>query len=358
MKVIFATLCVGWLVVVTTRADVVTIVEPSQKMPEGKTVVWSPLFQATWDAMNVKFGGKPTKIEPANELMTSLDNFTWEPEKVMPEGNWKTWAGPATEEFLNQVNEDAAKMTGEEKGPFILKAPSPTSIACFGLMNREVEFEKEFHQSKINPLEFRAGKNNINVQFFGVRGRSTGSYGNSVRILSHSEKSHALEISCKAVDEKVVLYLPSEPEDFSVALEKIRTMRKVFDDEASKSVYKFQTSPMLNDVDDVRIPYISLSASEDLAGQLSGMRFYSNSGVPWRIMRAEQKTEFELFEKGAKVRVEVSIEAAPFGGPPPLPPTPREFFYDRPFFIFMWRDKAELPYLGVWVADDSVLKKF
>jgi hypothetical protein len=75
-------------------------------------------------------------------------------------------------------------------------------------------------------------------------------------------------------------------------------------------------------------------------------------------MRAEQKTKFALSEKGAEARVEVSIEAGPFGpAPEPPPVTPRKFIYDRPFFIFLWRDKAEWPYIGVWVGDTTALQK-
>lgn len=73
-------------------------------------------------------------------------------------------------------------------------------------------------------------------------------------------------------------------------------------------------------------------------------------------MRAEQVTRFNLHERGAELRVEVSGGADPFGGPPP--PPPRRFAYDRPFFVFLWRDEAEWPYFGAWVGDATTLKAF
>ena len=97
-------------------AGVITVPDPSSPLPEGETVVWSPLFQATWDAMNKENGGKPEKIEPPNELMARLDAFDWKADAVMPEGAWKTWAGIATPDFLNRVNMEAAQMTGEAEG--------------------------------------------------------------------------------------------------------------------------------------------------------------------------------------------------------------------------------------------------
>jgi hypothetical protein len=69
-------------------------------------------------------------------------------------------------------------------------------------------------------------------------------------------------------------------------------------------------------------------------------------------------TRFELFEKGASVRVEASIEEDPFGGYSGPTTVPRRFIYDRPFFVFLWRDGAEWPYFGVWIGDATALQKF
>ncbi len=338
-------LLLAMFLISSVRGEIVTVLEPSEKMPEKKTVVWSPLFQAMWDEMNLNLGGKPSKIEPPNELMTRLDDFEWESEKVMPVGSWKVWAGKADEGFLKKVNAEAAELTGEKDGPFEMGDWSPGTLACFGLLDREVEFEKELYESKKAPLAFRFEKEVSNISFFGVRGRLAENYGRSIRVLAYSNKSHAVEISCNEVDDKVVLYLPAEGEDFKTACEQIKKMRE--DPVVS----------MLHDGDDLRIPYVSLSVTSDLVSQLVGTRFYGGDANPWRIARAEQKTDFELFEKGAKVRVETSMNVEPFGSvPQPLPP--RKLVYDRPFFIFLCRDGAELPYLGVWVGDDSALKKF
>lgn len=330
-------------------AGVITVPDPSSPLPEGATVVWSPLFQATWDAMNREIGGKPHKIDPPNELMSRLDSFEWDPAAVMPESGWKVWGGGATPDFLKRVNAEAAQLTGEEKGPFHLGGiENRNLIACFGLLDREVEFEKEFRRSMKAPLEFKAGDKVKSVAFFGTRGGLSAYYGGEVRILHSAKNAHALEISCKGGDDRVIVYLPPEPQNFSAACGIIREARKASVENGGS---------LLVAGDDVRIPYLTLDASGDLTDRLRGGRHYGNIGDPWRIVRAEQVTAFELFEKGAKVRVETSVGAAPFGDPPP-PPVPRRFIYDRPFFVFLWREKAEWPYLGVWVGDDSALRGF
>jgi len=336
-------------------AEVRTTADPFGKMPKDGTVVWSPLFQATWDAMNAKMGGKPKKIEPPNELMARLDAFEWKADDVMPEGRWKTWAGEASADFLEQVNKEAAELTGEAKGPFTLGEGIPGTIACFGLLDREVEFEKPFHKSSGIPLKF--GKEKIEVRFFGTKGDLADMYGDAVKVLAYRpvDGSHALEISCKDADDKVILYLPPAEQDFATACKWIREWRKTHDSNAE--LPGSWNDRRLHEGDEVRIPYVSLDVSNDLAGELQSGRIHGNAGDPWMIRRAEQRTKFELHEKGARVRAEVSIEADPFGAAPPRA-VPRRFIHDRPFFVFMWREKAEWPYLGIWVGDASALQGF
>jgi len=335
-------------------AEVVTVIDPACSMPADKTVVWSPLFQATWDGMNRKMGGKPVKTEPPNELMARLDAFEWEPEKTMPPGSWKVWAGEAVPEFLELVNHEAAQMTGDARGPFTLGNPTPGSLACFGLLDREVEFEKPFFRSARQPLTFGEAKQA--VRFFGARGEFTAGYAATTRVLAYSPKdgSHALEISCKGGDDKVILYLPPQPQDFQSACKRIREWRETWrDDEETRDRWN---DVRLHEGDDVRIPYVSLDVISDFAGQLQGGRYYGKPGDPWTVRRAQQKTKFILMEKGAKVRMETSMNIDPFGSAHPKP-VPRRFIYDRPFFVFIWRDHADWPYLGVWIGNAAALQE-
>ena len=42
--------------------------------------------------------------------------------------------------------------------------------------------------------------------------------------------------------------------------------------------------------------------------------------------------------------------------PPPM--VPRDFHYNRPFFVFLWREGAEWPYVGAWVGDDAGMESW
>ncbi len=337
------------------HAEVVTVADPSEKLPVGKTVVWSPLFQATWDAMNAEMGGKPLKVDSPNELMTRLDAFKWDAGKVMPEGSWKVWGGKATKDFLERVNKEAAAMSGEAQGPFKLMEEVPGGLACFGLLDRQVEFQTSFFMSRNAPMKF--GKQKAEARYFGTAGELSGGYGESVKVLAFRpvDGSHALEVSCKGGDDKVIFYRPPAAQDFSTACKWLRKWKK--DYVLNEELPGTWADRVLHEGDVVQVPYVSLDVTEDMAGRLQGGRFYGGEGDPWTIRRAEQVTKFELFEKGARVWVEKSIEADPFASQPPVP-VPRKFIYDRPFFVFLWRDGAEWPYFGAWIGDASALREF
>jgi len=51
------------------RSEVVTVLHPEDEFDFGKTVVWSLLFQATWDGMNRGLGGKPERVDPPKGLL-------------------------------------------------------------------------------------------------------------------------------------------------------------------------------------------------------------------------------------------------------------------------------------------------
>ncbi len=352
-SLIFALLLTG------IRGEVVTLAHSGETLPPKSTVVWSPLFQATWDKLNADFGGPPVRVEPPNDLMAKLDKFKWDAAKVMPDGSWKTWSGPATRDFLDQVNQQAAAITKEPEGPFKLLNEDPQNRAAFGLLDREVAFQKEFFPSTKLPMKFRAPDGEHPVRFFGVRDELTGEFEKSVRVLAWrpADRSHAIQIQCKQADDTVILYLPPKHQDFATACRWLRTWRSDF--MADAPVTGAWNDNRLHIHDEIQIPYVTLESNSDLAPRLRGLRFFEKEKLPWTITRAEQLTRFKLHEKGARVRVEVSLEAGPFGPSPSEPlVVPRRFLYDRPFFFFLWRDQAEWPYFGAWIGDASALTAF
>jgi hypothetical protein len=353
MKLIYSSILLG-LLASAIHGEIVTLAHPEEKLPANSTAIWSPLFQATWDKLNSNLGGPPTKIDPPNALMTKLDAFKWNAGQVMPEGSWKTWCGPATQDFLKKVNEEAATLSQTKNGPFKLASENPAGLASFGLLDREVTFIKSFARCIKEPINFRVGSAKQPVQFFGTKVEDDVGFAESVLVLAFRpvDQSFAIQISSKQSDDKVILYRPAKEQDFASACHWLRTWRSQFN--ADKERSGAWDDCFLHAGDEIQIPYVDLNTTADLSNRLGGRR--DHQGHPWVITRAEQITKFQLHEKGARVRVEVSLEASPLAATPQT--TPRKFIFDRPFFVFLWRDKAEWPFFGAWIGDASALKAF
>ena len=330
------------LLPLAARAEILAVPTPSSDLPAERTVVWSPLFQATWDHLN-KENGPAVEVTPPNPLITSLDSFKWDAAKTFPQGAWKTWSGPSTADFLKGVNAEAAKMTGAPEGPFKITDEDPMTNVAFGLLKREVHFLRPLYRSKAQPMSFKTPTKETEVHFFGLKNQSCSS---RILIWNPASKSHAVQLDCKEDDEVVLFYLPAEPQDFQTAC---RTLKE----EREKKPDYINEMPFITTNDELRVPYLKLDSTTNFAPLLQGVRKFA-SAPSRQISRAEQVTRFELTEKGAKVTVETSA-ADPFGAPP-TPPPPRDFIYDRPFFVFLWKKDAEWPYFGAWIGNTEAME--
>ena len=109
MKPTTLTLAILFSLVVSLTAETKAVLKTDQIPVGGKSLVWSPLFQASWDKLNSRRKGKLVKITPPNALMTMLDSFHWKETEVMPEGGYAVFAGPATAEFAADVRNRVLK---------------------------------------------------------------------------------------------------------------------------------------------------------------------------------------------------------------------------------------------------------
>jgi hypothetical protein len=347
--------------VLVAEGEFESVLHPEESFDHQRTVVWSPLFQAGWDAMEEELGGDVMKVEPPNTLVERLSHFEWNAARVMPQSGWQIWTGPATEEAILRANGEAAEMLGTKAGPFKFAEYDARHRIYLGLLNRKVEFQKRFYRSRRVPMQFEApAGTKREVFFFGVKRHLSDGYGNSVRVLGYrpSENCCALQMMTKGSDDTVVLFRPGRELSFAQAC---AWMRKWGDDFGARVTHEGAVDDWhLHDGDEVQVPYVALSLDSDLTGRLQGLQWMQERAQPRRVLHAVQRTNFRLLETGAEVRIEVEMSMDPFGAASPEPPPiiPRQFIYDGPFFVFLWRNGAEWPYFGCWVGDGGALEKF
>ena len=335
----------------------VCILNLDEVPPKGVTQVWSPLFQASWEKLNELQHGKLEKVVPPNVLIANLEEFKWQPEEVMPKDGFAVYAGPANQEFARETAASIKKRfdidIDSSRVPTI-----PQGKAAYGILLREPKFEKKFIRSQKTPVEFRSRTGQVHrVKFFGTAGSHSDNYGEHVKVLHYQPETSAfiLSVSTDRKGENLIIYRPDEVYSFRNAVEHVKKAMK----EPLSGAYGTLKHGSLHRKDIVKIPYVTINADTDLKGQLGGDLHYAGEALPWRVAAAFQVTRFELFEEGARIRVEKGVGADPFGEPPKPPPiTPRSFVCDQPFYVLIWRARADWPYLAAWIDDGDCLTPF
>lgn len=322
------------------------------KLPQhGETLVWSPLFQATWDKMQSFHAGKLEKVDPANPVITALEQFKWKEAEVMPKDGYAVFAGPDTPDFTKKTAVKIKERFNVDL-PTRIRRHNPLANAYYGVLVRDLAFKKQFYRSKKQGLMFKdyTGSKYL-VQFFGTAKHNSGGYAKNIRILANDpdSKTFIISMATHLVDEKIIIYRPSKSESIATAIQHTLTARN----NPCDGKFMEPTYPYLVDGDIVKIPYLTINFRSDLTNLLKGIRYYKGDPKPWFISWAYQVTDFQLTEKGARVRLQTGMSDA-FGGAP----KPRELICDEPFFVFAWRDKAPLPYFAAWIDGKAALKLF
>lgn len=322
----------------------------------GQSLVWSPLFQDSWDKFNSMLGGLPEKVEPPNELTSRLDQFKWRAKDVMPKDGYATFVGPATPEFAKTTAAKVKEQFGLEMAQGRLPNP-PGGRSLYGVLVRDLVFKKAFFRSKASPLKFKDSQNKLHeVSFFGSAGAYSDRFGSSVKVRAYQpqKKSFVLQIATDHKDETLIIFRPEKPLSFEKAIEQVTTAISA----PLKGKYGSVTDDTLHKNDTVKIPYLSLNADTDFTDQLQGARFYPNQNQPWKVAKAYQITQFELSEKGAKIKNQTGMDVVPFGDPPKIKYIPRNFICDGPFFVFAWKDEADWPFFAAWIDGKDALQPF
>lgn len=335
----------------SSHADPRAILDFKMLPPQGETLVWSPLFQASWDKLEEKHTGKLIKVDPPNPLITQLSQFKWQQQQVMPLGGYAIYAGLDTPLFARQTAADVKRRFNFEMDTSQLPQTGQ-GYAYYGVLVRDLTFKKQFYRSKKKPLSFKNSKNQTyQVRFFGTAKLNSGGYGKNVRILRNTpdKNTFILTINTDKAKEQIIIYCPEKAPSFHTAIQHVLDAKN----NPADGKYGTPQFPYLVDHDVIKIPYIKINAHTDLTNQLKGKRYYEGETLPWSVTRAYQITRFDLFEKGARIRLQTGMDDA-FGGSP----DPRQFVCDKPFFVFAWRDDAKLPYFAAWIDSLDVLIPF
>lgn len=339
---------------VSASAEIVSVPHPDVMVAPGQTVVWTAAMQAAFDRLiGSKASMKFEKVTPDNSLMDRMRAFQWDESKTLPKDGWFALSGPATPELAEKATTAWRKMAGANE-PAIKFSDADGNLAAVVGISRDFQFKKAFKPSTDTGLMWRGSPEPL--KFFGIRSTEAGDYAANVRVLAWhpAKRMQALQLMAKEGDDTMVLYMPEEPQNMLEAVTWVQAWRDEWDKRKGDGLS--WDDLRLHEEDDLRIPEIDLDAEASLADSFAGLIQFKGESIPYQVGRADTMTRLQVDATGVKFSSKAEMGMG-FGGLPPTPqPRPRRFWFDKPFFLFLWRDGADLPYAGVWFGDTSSFK--
>lgn len=342
------------LLLSAAHAAPVIVPHPHREVKDGETVVWTGAMQAAFDrVIGAKAPMKLERVEPPNPLIDRMRAFRWKEDAILPKDGWIAEAGPADQALIDRANERWKKLAGADATPFKAQ-PIPNGLMALVGIKRDFLFKKEFVASGSGRMNW--GKDQVPVKFFGSRRDVSGDYRANVRVLSYrpAEGSYALQFTAREGDDTMVLYLPKEGQSMMEAMQWVKQWRGEWD--ARKSDGLAWDDPSLHGGDELRVPEIELKAETEMSEAFAGHLMFRGQMQPWRVKQAWANVSLDVDAKGVKFTSQAVMGMDPFAGETPQP-VPRKFLFNRPFFLFLWRDKAAWPYAAVWFGDAEAFAK-
>jgi hypothetical protein len=333
----------------TVFAEITLAPTTAVECQEGETLVWSAAAKATLKETNEKDPAAPRDAR-----------------SILPKEGWFGLFGKDSGKLSDAATKEWRGLVGQQAPPFVISGQSTSKNDGMGAsgIHRNFSFRYAFLSSGITPLSWRSTGEKL--PFFGARSDVSEDYRTSVRVLAYrpSQGVQALEFLPETGDDSLILYIPNGDQRMDEAIQWVRTWRAQWSD-PTKTYTEWAKTHSIEEIhmmiehsekfewndgalhagDDLRIPRIQMNRlfHSNVPAEGSG----SNATVTGVSFNADQS--------GGNAEPPIST----FGPPHTCTSVhrfPRRFWFDRPFFLFLWREKADHPYMGVWFGNTSSFK--
>ena len=163
----------------------------------------------------------------------------------------------------------------------------------------------------------------------------------------------ALQFLAAHGDDTLVLYQPAVGQPMIEAMRWVTAWQKQWKERKGNGMDWDDKN--LHRTDELRIPEISLSAYDDFSDEFKGTLWFKSSKQPQQISQAATEVMLKVDGAGVKFTASETYQGVDPFAVQTVDPVPRRFWFDRPFFAFLWRDGAEWPHAAVWFGSSEGL---
>jgi hypothetical protein len=320
-----------------------TVIVPTldTPMPEGKNEIWCASFQLAWDKLRNNVAKEPIQLDQNQELADRLNNAAVS-EVDLPTGASYSAAGFDRDGIQDKIRSDMKRLFPGSP----VDLPEPRGVTAYGFLRTCVKFKRPYFEHK-NGFRFSGAEN---VAGFGFSREQEGGFKPvreqvGVLYVTFQDELRENELTTCAVD----LCVDSQPNQIVLA----RLPRGATLGETLTAHEKLATAPTatmerrrFTPTDHLRVPNMNWRIAHQFRELLDcNLLNQSVHGLP--ITAAAQVIEFSLDRSGAELRSESLLKVAA---------SPRDFYFDRPFLLFVKKRDANRLFFVMWVDNDELLQ--
>ena len=304
-----------------------------QSRSSAQDRVWVGTFQLVWnDFMNkivfnpIRFReGTPTFVQELN-----MQRFT---ENDLSEKSYYKLSGKVTKKTKKQI-EKGIKKKFNETSDLLSKMdlePRNDKYIIYAMLKKDFEFVNPF--DKLEKSLF-AGEDV--TEFFGINKYSNNELRNNIKVLYYNDVNDFAVMLMTKSGEEVYLYKNDANKAFATLWA-----------DMFKKELRFKGDTFFRKVDELKVPNLKFSEDKNYE-ELAKKRVMGTNLI---IEQAMQTIKFEMNNKGVELKSEAGLSFATCSLPGPDELTPRLFYLDDTFVIFLKEKNRKTPYMAIRVND-------
>ena len=320
---------------VNTKLSIVTSLEDEIT----SNTAWCGTFNLIWNDLKNDLAKQDIVFTPQPKMVDNLNKGTFNTSYLSEDSYYKVYGTPTLE--LKKQIEKAIKEKFDETSSilddFNWKDGQEGDHFLYVMLKKEFEFPKVF--TNLENGNFGEYKN---VKYFGINSSTDEAVRDQVKVLYYNSSSDfAIKLKTKQNDEVIISRGNTE-----------NNFGDIFKGITEKSS-KYEGKKSFSETDKLKIPKISFNLKQEITEVENKVFTYSN-GEKHYIETALQTIEFELDEKGGRIKSEAGMMEKLIAA---MPEEPREFMVDDIFTIFLKEKGKDLPYFAAQIADISQVQE-
>jgi hypothetical protein len=305
-----------------------------RRITTGKNMIYSSAFQMAWDKLTnnvirelVALEGKPIAVQMLNRRLTASEDIS--------ENNYLAMAGYAMDNIVEKTKQALQEKFNDAPGVDI-ELKRPHDILLYSYLFKEIKFDPDFEVLE-NPMMFN-GKDPVKA--FGIKefilDESHLRLGEHVEVLDYkSDNEFIIRLKSSSFTDEVILAM--------VPLEK--TLAATVDSVFVK-VAASRPSP-LKEKDTLQMPGIDFDVV-DWFIELEGRKLLNRGMEDFAIAKAIESIRFKFDAQGAVLEMQPAVSEIQMR-------KPRRLIFNRPFLLYLTEQRADYPYLVIWVDNAEIL---